>query len=220
MKKMVLLIQLILFTIVLVWSGIHPIKRSVWFFEVLPAIILIVVLILTYKRFPLTPLSYWVIFFGTITMLIGGHYTYARVPFFHDIKTMFHLKRNDFDRFGHIFYGMVTAVLMREYFIRTNFFHREKWLFVIVGMLSVSLSALYEIFEFGMAFLFKGDIQNFLGYQGDIFDSHWDIICALTGAIIILCLGKVHNKQISFITKKKNTHKKKYKKPKHQLQPN
>jgi putative membrane protein len=213
MKKKVLLILLALFILVLVWSGIHPMKRSIWFFEVLPAIILILVLIFTYKRFPLTPLSYWVIFFGTIVMLIGGHYTYGGVPFFHDIKSMFGLKRNNFDRFGHVFHGMVTAVLMREYFIRTKFFNREKWLFVMVGMLSVSLSSLYEIFEFGMAFLFDGDIQNFLGYQGDIFDSHWDILCAMTGAIIILCLGKIHNKQITYITKQN-------KKTKRKLQPN
>jgi putative membrane protein len=214
MKKTVLVIQLFLFTIVLIWSGIHPIQRSIWFFEVLPAIALILVLIFTYNRFPLTPFSYWVIFFGSIMMLIGGHYTYGGVPLFHSLKKVLHLKRNNFDRVGHIFQGMIFTVLIREYFIRKQLFNRENWLFVIVGMLSFSTSALFEVFEFGIAFFFDDNIQNFLGYQGDIFDSHWDLICALTGSIIILCLGKLQSKQML------RKQKKSWVKPTKHLQPN
>lgn len=202
MKKPILITQLTLFTGVLIWSGIHPIQRSIWFFEATPAIILIIILLFTYKRFPLTPLSYWIIFFGTLIMLIGGHYTYGGVPLFHSIKKAFHLKRNDFDRLGHVFQGMISTVLIREYFVRTQLLNRKKWLFLIVVMLSLSISAFFEIFEFSIAFFFDNNIQNFLGYQGDIFDSHWDMICALTGSISILCLSKIQNKQMLNIKKK------------------
>nr|WP_255724694.1 DUF2238 domain-containing protein [Shimazuella soli] len=198
-----MILQLILFTIVFIWSGIHPIKRSIWFFEVTPAIVLILVLIFTYKRFPLTPLSYWIIFIGTLIMLIGGHYTYGGVPLFNSFKKALHLKRNDFDRLGHIFQGMICTVLIREYFIRTKLLKQKKWQFMIIGMLSLSISAFFEIFEFSVALFFDGNIQNFLGYQGDIFDSHWDMICALIGSIIILCLGKLQNKQMLYMKKKK-----------------
>lgn len=135
-------------------------------------------------------------------MLIGGHYTYAGVPLFHSLKKVLHLKRNDFDRLGHVFQGMIFTVLIREYVIRTQLLNRKKWLFLIVGMLSLSISAFFEIFEFSIAFFFGDNIQNFLGYQGDIFDTHWDMICALTGSIIILCLGKIQNKQMLKINKK------------------
>ncbi|MXQ53110.1 DUF2238 domain-containing protein [Shimazuella alba] len=208
MKKAILMIQLLIFIGVLIWSGIHPIKRSIWFFESLPAVLLILVLLLTYKRFPLTSLSYWVVFIGTIIMLIGSHYTYGGVPLFHTAKKMFHLKRNHFDRFGHIFQGMIYTALIREYFIRTKFLNREKSLFLIAGLLSVSICSLYEIFEFGVGSFFDNSLQNFLGYQGDIFDPYWDIISAIIGTTIILCLGKVQNQQIKTLNPKKPTAKK------------
>jgi putative membrane protein len=196
MRQPALIFMLIVFAAVLLWSGIHPVKRSIWFYEASPAIVLVLILLFTYRRFPLTPLSYWIILLGSLFMLIGGHYTYGNMPLFNIFEKIFDLKRNHFDRLGHIFQGMLLTVLIREYFIRTHFLRREKWLFLIVGMLSIAISAGYEIFEFGIASLFDGNIQNFLGYQGDIFDSHWDIISALLGTIIVLFLGGLQNRQI------------------------
>jgi putative membrane protein len=198
MKKTIIT-QLILFTIVLIWSGVHPVQRSIWFFEVIPAIALIVILFITYKRFPLTPLSYWIIFIGTLIMLIGGHYTYSEVPLFLAMQKAFDLKRNHFDRIGHIFQGMITTTLIREYMVRTSFLNRKNWLFFIVGMLCLSFSAFFEIFEFIMANFFGNNTQNFLGYQGDIFDSHWDMICAIIGSVIVLSLGRLQDKQMEKI---------------------
>jgi putative membrane protein len=185
-----------------------------WWYEMLPAFVLVIALIITYKRFPLTPMTYWIVFFGTITMLIGSHYTYGGVPLFHSIQKAFHWKRNNFDRFGHIFQGMIVTTILREYFLRTNFLNREKWVFLIVGMLSISFSALYEILEFGIGFFFDGNIQSFLGYQGDIFDSHWDIISALSGTVVVLILGKIQDHQM------KNLHPKSILHPRPRLQPN
>ncbi len=196
MRQRVYIFMLIIFVLMLIWSGIHPVKRMIWFYEMLPAVVLVLILAFTYKRFPLTPLSYWIIFIGALIMLIGGHYTYGGVPFFHSLKNSFHLKRNDFDRIGHVFQGMVITVLIREYYVRTHLLRREKWLFFVVGALSIAFSATYEIFEFGVAYFFDDNIQSFLGYQGDIFDSHWDIISALIGTILVLCLGKIQSKQM------------------------
>lgn len=196
MRRPMLICMLIIFTLVLIWSGIHPVKRSIWFYEVIPAVSLVLALIYTYRRFPLTGLSYWIIFLGTLIMLIGGHYTYGGMPLFNAFKKILHLKRNDFDRLGHVFQGMIITVLLREYYIRTQFLRREKWLFLIVGGLSVAFSATYEVLEYGVAFFFDGSVQNFLGYQGDIFDSHWDIISAIIGTIIVLSLGSIQSKQI------------------------
>lgn len=197
MRRYILLLQLTIFLCVLIWSGIEPVKRSIWFFEVLPAVVLVLVLIFTYRRHPLTMLSYWIIFFATLIMLAGGHYTYGEEPIFAALKNHFHLQRNHFDRLGHLFQGMLVTALVREIFIRTNILRNDKLLPLVVGSLSVTFSSMYELFEFGVASVFDSNIQNFLGYQGDIFDSHWDIACATLGAIIVLCLGKIQDKQLA-----------------------
>jgi putative membrane protein len=201
MRPNIPLIQLAVFLVVLIWSGIDPVKRSIWFYEVVPAVALVLILLLTYRRHPLTMFSYWIVFFSVLIMLVGGHYTYGEEPIFTALKNYFHFQRNNFDRLGHVFQGMIITAIVREIFIRTNILRRKALLPVIIGSLSVTFSSLYELFELAIGKIFDPNIQNFLGYQGDIFDSHWDIACATLGSILILLLGKIQDKQLAAIKK-------------------
>lgn len=194
-RSRIYLIMLGVFICVLIWSGIKPTGWGIWFFEVSPAVILVLLLVITYRRFPLSPLTYTIIFLGTLVMLIGGHYTYAQVPLFQEIKDSLHLTRNHFDRFGHFFQGMMVSVLFSEYALRRSIINK-KWLpWITLGM-SLAFSASFELFEYLAGLLFASDLATFLGLQGDQWDSHWDIFWALIGAIFVILLSSWHRKQI------------------------
>lgn len=195
-RHWIYLMMLAIFTIVFIWSAIKPNGWGIWFFEVSPAIGLVLLLLLTYRRFPLSPLAYTIIFMGTLVMLIGGHYSYAEVPLFHGVQEALHFKRNHFDRFGHLFQGMITAALAYEYFYRRHIIQKTTWLpTVIIGM-SLAFSAAFELFEFIAGILFATDLANFLGLQGDIWDAHWDMFWACVGAILVIIMSPWQRKQI------------------------
>ncbi|SDY76115.1 DUF2238 domain-containing protein [Thermoactinomyces sp. DSM 45892] len=203
-RKWLLGIMICILAGVLIWSGIHPVKRSLWFFEAGPAILLVLVLLITYRRFPLTTLTYTITFISCIIMMIGAHYTYAEVPLFKKITETFHFSRNHFDRVGHFFFGMIVAAFIREIAIRTINIQKEKLLPIWVLCITLALSAAYELLEFLIGSLFTEDVQEFLGYQGDIFDSHWDMVMALFGGIALLWFSKWQDRQISSVTGKMN----------------
>lgn len=187
------------------WSAIHPLKLGIWFFEVIPGVLLIVILLKTHRRFPLTPFAYTIVFIAVATVFVGGHYTYEKVPLFNYIKEAWHLSRNPSDRLGHFFQGMTTTVLAKEFFIGISLIKPKKWLNTISISICLAFSAGYEIFEWIMGLIFSANVQHFLGYQGDVWDSHWDILCAVLGGIVVLVLSKWHDKQIATIlTTKKN----------------
>lgn len=194
-RSFVYIILLICLIGVLIWSGIHPVKRSIWFFEVIPAVILIAVLVLTYRRFPLSPITYFFVFLAAITSFIGGHYTYGGMPLFTDLQKAFHLSRNHFDRLGHFFQGTLNTALLLEIITRTHFLRKEKWIPLIVVACTLAFSAWFEIFEFLIGRLFSNNVQEFLGTQGDIWDSHWDMICALSGSIFFMFLFRKKQRQ-------------------------
>lgn len=198
-RHWIYLIMLCVFTILLIWSAIKPIGWGIWFFEVSPAVVLVLLLLFSYRRFPLTPLAYTIVFLGTLVMLIGGHYTYAKVPLFHDIQESLHFTRNQFDRLGHFFQGMMTAVLTHEYFLRRSVVQKKGWLPVIVISISLAFSASFELFEFLAGLLFATDLHSFLGLQGDVWDAHWDMFWGLTGAILVILLSAWHRNQIKQI---------------------
>ncbi|SFX64245.1 putative membrane protein [Thermoactinomyces sp. DSM 45891] len=201
-RRWILGIMICILAGVLIWSGIHPVKQSLWFFEAGPAVLLILVLVFTYRRFPLTTLTYTITFISCIIMMIGAHYTYAEVPLLKKTTETFHFSRNHFDRFGHFFFGMIVAAFIREIAIRTIKIQKEKLLPIWVLCITLALGAAYELLEFLVGSLFTEDVQEFLGYQGDIFDSHWDMVMALFGGISLLWLGKWQDRQIASVTGK------------------
>lgn len=185
------------FFLVLVWSVINPKERMTWFLESVPALIGFVLLVLTYRSFPLTNLLYVLICIHAIILMVGGHYTYAEVPLFDWIKEVFGFSRNHYDRLGHFAQGFVPAVLTREILIRTSPLKPGKWLVFLVVCVCLAVSATYELVEWSYAAGEGANADSFLGSQGDIWDAQKDMLFAVIGSVCaILFLSRVHNKQL------------------------
>jgi putative membrane protein len=185
---------------VFVWSAIRPHDFFTWFLEVLPVIIALPVLIFSYKKFPLTPLLYILILLHAVILMVGGHYTYAEVPAFNWLRDTYDLSRNYYDRIGHFAQGFVPAMIAREILIRKNVVKNSAWLFFIVCCICLSISAVYEFIEWWVALASGSDAVAFLGTQGDVWDTQWDMFIALIGAILAqLSMAKMHNKQLSYL---------------------
>ncbi len=164
--------------------------------EVLPAIVTIIIVLALYNKFRLTTLSYFIIAILSITMFIGGHYTYSEVPLFNWLKESFDLNRNHYDRFGHFLKGMYVIVI-REIFIRKSPLKKGSWLISVVLSFSLAIGALYEIIEWlGSKIGESGKTtEEFLGAQGDIWDAQWDMALTFVGSILSLfLLSKLHNR--------------------------
>lgn len=197
-QKNLLIVLIIVFFAVLIWSVIDPKRLLTWFLEVVPALIGFVVLVLTYRHFPLTSLLYVLITVHAIILMIGGHYTYAHVPLFDWIRDTFGFSRNHYDRVGHFAQGFVPALIAREVLIRTSPLKEGKWLFFVVVCICLSISAMYELIEWQYAVIKGGEsADEFLGSQGDIWDTQSDMALALIASIIaLLSLSKLHDKLI------------------------
>jgi putative membrane protein len=181
---------------VLIWSLIKPDNYWIWFAEAIPALVILAFAIFKYKSFRLTTISYLIIAILSITMFIGAHYTYSKVPLFNWIQDEFNLKRNHYDRLGHFLKGL-AAIIIREIIIRTTPISKGKWLITFILSISLAISALYEIIEWLAAVLAKGRgvSADFLGTQGDKWDAQWDMGLTLIGTIIaLLLLSKIHDK--------------------------
>lgn len=187
-----------IFIIVLVWSGIGAFDTTLWFLETIPVIIGVVILALTYKKFRFTNLTYICILIHCCILFIGAHYSYAREPLFEWIKVTFDLSRNNYDKVGHLAQGFFPAVIARELLIRRNVLNKKSWLPFIVTTICLSISALYELFEWLVAVLIKQSADDFLGMQGYEWDTQSDMLCALIGAcLMLLILSKAQDKQIA-----------------------
>ena len=185
------------FCIVFVWSAISPEDYFTWFLEVLPALIGFIVLAVTYKRFRLTRLTYTLILIHCIILMVGGHYTYAKVPLFDWFKDVFELSRNNYDKVGHLAQGFIPAIIAREIFIRKTVVNTKKWLAFLVICFCLAFSAFYELIEWWVAELTGESAEAFLGTQGYVWDTQSDMAWALLGAIIaLLFLSKVHDHQL------------------------
>ncbi len=193
-------VLLLLCLLVLVWSGIGPYDRATWWLEVAPVLIAVPVLIATHKRFPLTPLLYGLIFIHAVILMVGGHYTYAQVPAGFWVQDLFDLGRNHYDRLGHIAQGFVPVILAREILIRLRVVNGRCWLNVIVVSLCLAFSAFYEMLEWWTAVYAGEGATAFLGTQGDIWDTQWDMFLCMMGAITsLLLLSRVHDRQLAKI---------------------
>lgn len=197
------IILLILTILLFIWSGINPKEYFTWFLEVLPAVIGMLLLIFTYKKFRFTRLLYILIFFHLAILIIGGHYTYAEVPLFDHIKEMFGQSRNNYDKLGHFAQGFVPAMIAREILIRKNVVNGRKWLNFIIVSICIAISAVYELIEWLVSVLSGEGGDSFLGTQGYIWDTQSDILYATIGAIAaLLLLSGIHDKVLGQHLKK------------------
>ena len=188
---------LIAFFATLVWSAIDPKDYFTWLLEVLPALIAIIILATTYKRFPLTPLCYALILLHCIILMIGGHYTYAEVPLFDWLRDAFELQRNNYDKIGHFAQGFVPAIVAREILIRKQIIPAAAWRNFSIVCFCLAFSAFYELIEWWVAIASGEGAEAFLGTQGYVWDTQSDMLLALVGAIIaLMLLGKVHDCQL------------------------
>lgn len=192
----------ILFFVALGISAIRPHDYFTWFLEVVPALIALPILVFTYPRFRLTNLLYTAILVHAVILMVGGHYTYAQEPVFNWIRDHWHLSRNYYDRVGHFAQGFVPALVAREIFVRLNVVKRGRWMFVIVLSVALAISAMYELFEWRVAVAEGSKADDFLGTQGDPWDTQEDMATCFAGALCaLLLLSRFHDHQIKALVK-------------------
>ena len=182
----------------LIVSGLEPFDRATWLMEVAPVIVGVPILMATFARFRLTLLLYRLFFVHSLILIVGGHYTYAEVPAGFWFQDLFDLSRNHYDRLGHLAQGFVPAILARELLIRTSQLRPGRWLFFLCLSVSLAFSAFYELIEWWAAVALGATAEAFLGTQGDVWDSQWDMCLALCGAALSLSLlGALHDRALN-----------------------
>jgi len=194
-------VLLLVLGLVFTWSAIKPHDYFTWFLEIFPILIALPILFFTFKKFPLSNLVYALILLHATILMVGGHYTYAEVPLFNWLRDTFDLSRNYYDRVGHFAQGFVPAMIAREILLRKqivkNTGKKNVWLFFIVCSICLSISACYEFVEWWVAVGSGAAAEAFLGTQGDVWDTQWDMFMALVGAVTAqICLAKWHNQSM------------------------
>jgi putative membrane protein len=181
----------------LAWSAVRPHDYFTWFLEVLPVLIAVPLLFLLYPKLRFTNLLYFLILLHAVVLMVGGHYTYAEVPLFNWLRDTFHLARNHYDRLGHFMQGFVPAILAREILVRKLPLKGSRWLPFLVVCVCLAVSACYELFEWAVALVTGSASTEFLGTQGDVWDTQWDMFMCLVGATVaLLTLSKCHQRQL------------------------
>jgi putative membrane protein len=179
-------------------SGVGPYDRLTWYLEIFPVVIALAVLYLTARRYPLTSLLCWLIGFHCLVLILGAHYTYARVPVGFWVQEMFELSRNHYDRFGHFLQGFVPAIAVREILVRSSPVKAGGWLGFLVVMTCLAISAMYEFLEWWVAVAVGAGADEFLSTQGDVWDTQWDLFMAVCGATLaVLLLSRVHDRALA-----------------------
>lgn len=191
------ILWLLTFLSTLIWSAIDPKDNLTWALEVAPALVALLVLAATYRAFPLTRLLYCLILLHCILLMIGGHYTYAEVPLFDDLKPLFGFERNNYDKVGHFMQGFVPAIVAREILLRHNVVASKVWRNFFIVNICLAISALYELIEWLAALIIGEAADAFLGTQGDPWDTQTDMALALFGALASLSLlSRIHDRQL------------------------
>jgi putative membrane protein len=184
--------------VLLVLSGIHPHDRFTWVLEVFPVLIGVPILVWIYPRFRFTRLVYSLLWLHAVILMVGGHYTYAQVPLGFWMEEAFGFARNHYDRIGHFAQGFIPALLAREVFIRASPLGGSRWLPFVVVCFCLAFSAFYELIEFWTALASGAAATDFLGTQGDPWDTQWDMQLALIGAVVsLLTLSRLHDRQLA-----------------------
>jgi len=189
-------ILLMLVIVALICSGIYPHDFFTWFLEVLPVLIGMVILIGTYKKFKFSTFVYCLLAVHAVILIIGGHYTYAQMPVFNWLRDTFDLSRNYYDRLGHFAQGFIPAITAREILLRKSPLKAGKLLDFIVVCICLAISASYELIEFAVAKMTGEAAEAFLGTQGDIWDTQWDMLMALIGVITALIIFRKYHDRI------------------------
>jgi putative membrane protein len=185
---------------VLIWSAVGPFDYLTWLLEVAPVLIAAPILLLTYREHRLSPLLYRLIFLHALILIVGGHYTYARVPVGFWAQDLFELSRNHYDRIGHLAQGFVPAILAREILLRATPLQRGGWLNLLIVSVCLAFSALYEMIEWVAALISEEAAESFLGTQGDHWDTQWDMFLALIGAIAAVAFfSRLHDRSMAAV---------------------
>ncbi|HHQ4572774.1 DUF2238 domain-containing protein [Aeromonas allosaccharophila] len=196
-KILLLLATLLLLAL----SGWQPYDRATWLMEVAPVIITIPLLLLTHRTFPLTSLLYLCIFLHAMVLMLGGAYTYARVPLGFELQQWLELGRNPYDKIGHFFQGFVPALACREILLRGGYVQGGRMLAFLVVCVVLAISATYEFIEWGAALALGQGADEFLGTQGDPWDTQSDMFFALIGAVAAqLLLSRLHDRQLTALS--------------------
>ncbi len=191
------LLLLAIGVVALTGSAIGAYSESTWLMEVFPIFIVLPILCVTAKRFPLTPMLYTLILVHAVILMVGGHWTYARVPAGHWVEQLLGLSRNPYDRLGHFAQGLVPAIAAREILRRRLQLKNDGWLFFLVCCICLAISACYEFIEWWTAVAMGSGATDFLGTQGDPWDTQWDMFTALIGSIVgQLVLRRWHEHQL------------------------
>jgi putative membrane protein len=193
---------------VLGWSAIAPHDYFTWFLEIVPVFIGLPLALALHRRFPLSSLLLVLLWWHSVILIFGGHYTYARVPLGDWAMHWFGWTRNNYDKLGHFAQGFVPAIFVRELLLRTSplgpasifapFGKRRatadrqgndsakpsRWLGFLIGSVCLAFSALYELIEWLVAVSSGGAADDFLGTQGDPWDTQTDMAMARAGAIV------------------------------------
>lgn len=190
----------LLLLLILIYTGLFTGDRITWMMEVTPVVIVVPLLLATQKRYPLTPLLYTLIFFHAIILMVGGMYTYAKVPIGFEVQEWLNLSRNPYDKLGHFFQGLVPALAAREILVRGGYVNGRKMTSFLVCCIALAISATYELIEWWAALAMGQGADDFLGTQGDPWDTQSDMFCALLGALTtVLLLGRIHQRQLERI---------------------
>jgi putative membrane protein len=204
-QRLKLAIATALLLALLALSGAHPYDRLTWLLEVLPIIVVLPLLWFTRTRYPLTALLYVAIFLHAVVLMTGGAYTYARVPLGFYLADVLDLSRNPYDKIGHFFQGLVPALAVREILLRGAYVRGRRMFAFIVVCVVLAISATYELIEWGAALALGQGADEFLGTQGDVWDTQSDMFCALLGAITaLLVFARLHDRQLQNLTTERN----------------
>jgi putative membrane protein len=185
----------------LIASGVRPYDRLTWLLETVWVMVGIALVLLTWRRFPLTTLLCCLLAVHAAILILGGHWTYARTPMGDWVRDLFDLSRNPYDRLGHLAQGFIPAILVREILVRRSPLGGSRWLAPLVVCACLAFSALFEMIEWWAALAGGEAADDFLATQGDVWDTQWDMFLALIGAVAaLLLLSRAHDRQLARIT--------------------
>lgn len=193
---LILLGIVIVVCVATVWAP--PAGRVSWLLEVGPGLAGIAALIGLYRRFPMSHMAYWCVFFHIFILIYGGYYTYAKTPLGNWAMEAFGFSRNHYDRVGHIALGVFPVFIIREVLLRVTALQKGGWFYFIVFSIVLAIAAFWELLEWWIALVAAPDVGTaFLGSQGDVWDAQWDMFLALVGAVVAVpLLYHVHDKSM------------------------
>ena len=196
-QNRILILYIIIFFLALILSGIHPKDQLVWFLEVSPAVMALAILAVSFKKFRFSNLVYFLILVHSIVLMIGGHWTYAEVPFFNWLRDIGIFSRNNYDKVGHFMQGFVPVLVAREVIIRKDIVNGGRWTNFFSIAVVLAASACYEFIEWWISLLSGSRGDAFLGTQGYTWDTQSDMFFCLIGAVAaIMALARIHDRMI------------------------